>query len=134
MKKLTKWEELKGWIEESQSALGLPDWEVNVIEDASDVDSWADIDAHSQAPTADLRVSHDFWRQTPEKQRLVLTHELLHLAFARYAQVTESLEEPLGKIAWAVISPQLENAEERTVEHLARVLAPYLSLPEFPKA
>ncbi len=53
---------------------------------------------------------------------------------ARYARISENLEESLGKLAWAVIEPQLEDGEERTIEHLARIIAPYLSLPAFPKA
>jgi len=98
------------------------------------VDAWADIEAHAQQPTADLRVAFDFWKQDPEKQRLILTHELLHLVLAHYARISENLEESLGKLAWAVIEPQLEDGEERTIEHLARIIAPYLSLPAFPKA
>jgi len=58
----------------------------------------------------------------------------MHLVMARYSRIAENLEESLGKLAWAVIEPQLEDGEERAVEHLARVVAPYLSLPAFPKA
>ena len=125
---------LREWVAEAQVLLGVDSWELTIVEAASDVDAWADIDAHAQQPTADLRVSHDFWAQTPEKQRLILTHELLHLVLARYARISENLEESLGKLAWAVIEPQLEDGEERTIEHLARIIAPYLSLPAFPKA
>jgi len=125
---------LRAWLADAQVLLSVDSWELTVIEAASDVDAWADIDAHAQAPTAELRVSHDFWTQTPEKQRLVLTHELLHLVLARYARVTENLEDSLGKLAWSVLEPQLEDAEERATEHLARILAPYLALPHFPKA
>jgi hypothetical protein len=125
---------LRGWVADAQVMLGVDSWEITIVEAASDVDAWADIDAQAQQPTADLRVSHDFWAQTPEKQRLILTHELLHLVLARYARVTETLEESLGKLAWAVLEPQLEDAEERATEHLARIIAPYLSLPNFPKA
>jgi hypothetical protein len=124
---------LRGWVAEAQVQLGVESWEITIAEAASDVDAWADIDAHAQQPTADLRVSFDFWKQEPEKQRLILTHELLHLVLARYARVTETLEESLGKLAWAVLEPQLEDAEERATEHLARIVAPYLSLPNFPK-
>ena len=125
---------LRGWVADAQVMLGVDSWELTIVEAASDVDAWADIDAQAQQPTADLRVSHDFWAQTPEKQRLILTHELLHLVLARYARVTETMEESLGKLAWAVLEPQLEDAEERATEHLARIIAPYLSLPNFPKA
>ena len=129
-----KFTALRGWVADAQVLLGVDSWELTIVEAASDVDAWADIDAHSQQPTAELRVSHDFWTQTPEKQRLILTHELLHLVLAHYARVTETLEDTLGKLAWATFQPQLEDAEERATEHLARLLAPYLALPNFPKA
>jgi hypothetical protein len=125
---------LREWVNESQQVLGLDHWEITIIEAASDVDAWADIDAHPQQPTADLRVSFDFWKQSPEKQRLVLTHELMHLVVSRYARIAENLEDALGALAWAVIEPQLEDAEERAVEHMARIVAPYLSLPNLPAA
>jgi hypothetical protein len=134
MAKQDKFTVLKAWVAESQTVMGLDHWEITIVEAASDVDAWADIDVHAQQPTADLRVAFDFWKQEPEKQRLILTHELLHLVLARYARISENLEESLGKLAWAVIEPQLEDGEERTIEHLARIIAPYLSLPAFPKA
>jgi len=129
-----KFAALRGWVTDAQVFLSIDTWEITIVEAASDVDAWADIDPHAQAPTADLRVSHDFWTQTPEKQRLILVHELLHVVFSRYARVAETMEESLGKLAWAVLEPQLEDAEERAIEHLARILAPYLALPSFPKA
>ena len=134
MARQDKFAVLRAWVAEAQTVMGLDHWEVTIVEAASDVDAWADIDAHAQQPTADLRVAFDFWKQEPEKQRLILTHELLHLVMARYARISENLEESLGKLAWAVIEPQLEDGEERTIEHLARIIAPYLSLPAFPKA
>ena len=133
MAKQDKFAVLKAWVTEAQTVMGLDHWEVTIIEAASDVDAWADIEAHAQAPTADLRVAFDFWKQEPEKQRLILAHELMHLVVSRYARISENLEDSLGKLAWAVIEPQLEDGEERTVEHLARIIAPYLSLPNFPK-
>ena len=134
MAKQDKFAALRAWVAEAQTVMGLDHWEVTIVEAASDVDAWSDIEAHAQQPTADLRVAFDFWKQEPEKQRLILTHELLHLVMARYARISENLEESLGKLAWAVIEPQLEDGEERTIEHLARIVAPYLSLPAFPKA
>jgi hypothetical protein len=134
MAKPDKWTLLDEWLIESQSALLVADWKVNVVKDASDVDAWADIDPHAQNLTADLRVAHDFWRQEPEKQRLILTHELLHLVTCRTDRVVENLEEALGKVAWAVYEPQYEDATERMTDHLAALIAPLLCLPEFPKA
>jgi hypothetical protein len=59
---------------------------------------------------------------------------LLHLITCRTDRVVENLEDALGKIAWAVYGPQYEDATERMTEHLATVIAPFLSVPEFPKA
>jgi hypothetical protein len=133
MAKADKFTALDAWLLESQAALNVADWKINVVKDASDVDAWADIEPHSQNLTADLRVSHDFWRQEQEKQRLILTHELLHLVTCRTDRVFENLEEPIGKIAYALIEPNYTDQAERAVDHLASIIAPYLSLPEFPK-
>ena len=124
---------LRGWVTDAQVFLSIDTWEITVVEAASDVDAWADIDPHPQAFTAELRVSHDFWAQTPERQRTILLHELLHIVLARYSRVAETLEEPLGKLAWSVLEPQLEDAEERAIEHLTRIIAPYLALPVLAK-
>ena len=96
MAKQDKFTALRAWVAEAQTVMGLDQWEITIVEAASDVDSWADIDAHAQQPTADLRVAFDFWKQEPEKQRLILTHELLHPVLARYARISQNIAEPPG--------------------------------------
>ena len=132
--KRDRWDDLETYVSEIQDALNVANWKVSIARDASDIDSWADINPHEQNLTAELRVSHDFWRQTPEMQREVLTHEILHLVTARLDQTVEALEDALGKVVWSVFERQFENATERTVDHLAKVIAPSLPLPDFPKA
>ena len=130
-----KWTALTAYLTELQAGVLLSHWRVSVAQDASDVDAWADISVTSQAAfTAEMRISHDFWRQEPDRQREVLIHELLHLNAHQADSVVDNLEKPLGEIAWAVFSPQYEDATERTVDHMAKVLAQFLPLPEFPKA
>ena len=131
--KRDRWEELEAYVANLQAALNVATWKITITREASDVEAWADINAHEQNETAELRVSHDFWRQTPELQREVLTHEILHLVTARLDQTVEALEDAFGKILWALFEPQYENATERTVDHLAKVIAPTLPLPNFPK-
>jgi hypothetical protein len=133
MARRDRWTAIDDWLAEAQQTLNLAHWRLSVARDASDVDAWADIDPHAQNLTAELRLSHDFWRQDSERQRLVLTHELLHLATCRTDRVVETLEEALGKVAWAVYSPQYEDASERMIDHLASVIAQHLPLPNFPK-
>ena len=132
MARRNRWALLDSWLADAQRALNLSHWRLSVARDASDVDAWADIDPHAQNLTAELRVAHDFWRQEPEKQRLILTHELLHLATCRTDRVVETLEEALGKVAWAVYSPQYEDASERMIDHLAGIISQQLPLPNFP--
>jgi len=104
-----KYDALEAYVAELQAAMNVTYWKITVARDASDVEAWADINPHAQAETAELRVSHDFWKQTPEL-------------------------EAFGKIAWAIYDPLYEDATERVVDHLAKVIAPGLPLPEFPKA
>lgn len=134
MPKADRWTAVERWITDAQEALQITQWRVRVVQDAADIDAWADIDPHTQANTADLRLSHDFYRQDPEKQRLILTHELLHLVTCRTDRTVETLEEALGKIAWAVYEPQYTDATERMAEHLAAIIAPFLPLPKLPRA
>ena len=129
-----RYDVLEAYVAELQAALNVSYWKITVARDASDVEAWADINPHAQAETAELRVSHDFWKQTPELQREVLVHEMMHVVNARLDQTIEALEEAFGKIAWAIFEPQYVNATERVVDHIAKLLAPNLPLPAFPKA
>ena len=129
-----RFDALESYVTELQQALNVANWKVSVAREASDVEAWADINPHSQAETADLRVSHDFWKQTPDHQREVLIHEMLHIVTARLDQTVESIEEAFGKVIWAIYEPLFEDATERVVDHLAKVIAPFVPLPVFPKA
>lgn len=129
-----KWKALEQYVASIQQVLNIGQWEVTIAREASDVEAWADIDPHSQANTATLRIAHDFWEQKPDKQREVLIHECLHLVTCRHDQVIENLEEALGKIAWATFEKQHDDAAERVVDHVARVIAQWIPLPEFPDA
>ena len=129
-----RFDALEAYVAELQEALGVTVWKITVVREASDVEAWADINPHEQAESAELRVSYDFWKQTPEHQREILIHEMLHIVTARLDQTVEAMEEAFGKIAWAIYDPLFEDAAERVVDHLAKVIAPRLPLPEFPKA
>jgi hypothetical protein len=118
--------EVTKWVNDALILLNLHNWRVTVSTDAADIDAYADIEAHHQAETAILRLANDFWRKEKDKRREILTHELLHLAFARQDQIVENLEDTLGKLAWATFEPQYDDATERTVDHMARLIAPML--------
>lgn len=131
--KVDRYSALEEWLQMAMQVLLIKDWEIVVSRDAADIDAHADIEVSSQKNYADLRVQRDFFDQTPEKQRLILVHELGHVINARADQVFESLAKPLGEIAWAVLEPNYLDATERAVEHWANIVAPNLPLPVFPK-
>lgn len=128
-----RWKRLEDWVSYAKSAMNLDAWQIDILRDAADVEAHADIAPHSQAHTAELRVSYDFFRQTPEKQRDILTHELVHLIM-RQDQIVESLEPSLGKLAWSVFEPQYEDATERATDHIARIIAQQLELPSLQRS
>lgn len=114
------------WIVVALERLSLSLWIVKLSEEPADQDAWADIEPHSQAYTATLRLSHDFWKQERSRQREILTHEILHLATYPYDRMVHNMEEPIGKIGWAAFEPQLEDASERVVDYFARIIAPMM--------
>lgn len=133
MSKADRYDALRAYADEARRLLGLTEWRLTISRDAADLEAWADIDPHSQANTAELRVSADFWRQTPERQREILAHELTHLLTCRTDQTVDNLEDALGKVAWSVFSPQYEAVAEQMVDRVSLLLAPLLPLPRLPR-
>lgn len=122
---------IEAYLADAIVTLELQDWEITVSREAADITSHADIEVHDQRRTADLRIARDFFAQSPERQRLILAHELAHIISARLDRVIENLEEPLGKIGYALLEPNFIDATERMVEHFARLIARELPIPNF---
>jgi hypothetical protein len=122
---------VEAWIADALVTLELQGWEITVSREAADITAHADIEVHDQRRTADLRIARDFFTQSPERQRLILAHELAHVISSRLDRVIENLEEPLGKIGYALLEPNFIDATERMVEHLARLIARELPIPNF---
>ena len=122
---------IESYLADALVTLELQDWEITVSREAADITSHADIEVHDQRRTADLRIARDFFAQSPERQRLILAHELAHIISARLDRVIENLEEPLGKIGYALLEPNFIDATERMVEHFARLIARELPIPNF---
>lgn len=122
---------IEAYLSDALVTLELQDWEITVSREAADITSHADIEVHDQRRTADLRIARDFFAQSPERQRLILAHELAHIISARLDRIIENLEEPLGKIGYALLEPNFIDATERMVEHFARLIARELPIPNF---
>lgn len=120
---------LTTWIDDVLPRLGLRRWRVTLSEEPADADAHAQISPHDQSYDADLSLDPDFLDLPLERQRELLTHELLHLAFAHVDTAVEHLEPVIGTAAWSVFSPHYSDAFERAIDELARAIAPSLPLP-----
>lgn len=122
---------VQDWLADSLGRLSLSHWHVKVLKEPAPSDCYADIDPHAQAYRATLRLSHDFWVQTPEEQRNTLAHELSHLLLARLDQMAEKLEQSNGAVWYSAWEPQWDDATERVADTVGLLLSPLLELPEF---
>jgi hypothetical protein len=120
---------VEAWIADVLPRLGLTQWEITVSEDAAAEDAWADIEVHSTDPRATIRIGAGLEGQTPERQRLVLTHEMVHVFLHPLDRYTASLETSQGAVWHGAWYPGYEDHLEQATERIARAIAPHLPTP-----
>jgi hypothetical protein len=121
--------QVRRYVEEAQGVLGLLDLTIKVTDEQAPEDTYADIQVHPEAPEATIRIAHGFWTLTPDEQRRVIVHELLHCHMAAMVNLKDDLEKTLGTAAFDIFDAAFERAHERTTDKLARLMAPLLPLP-----
>ena len=121
---------VEAWLEAATKIVGLGHWQISVSEDAAPDDAWADIEPHSLNPSATLRIGAGFDSQTPQKQTLILAHEISHLILTPLDRYTAHLEGQHGAIWWGAWQPGYEDHHEQTTEAIALAIAPLL--PAYP--
>lgn len=108
----------------------LRDWDVDLLRDRADCATYAQVVPWDTENFAQVRINEEFFGYEPERQRLYLTHELLHSHTARMGRVVERLEDTLGDNPAVRYARQAMGEEEEIAVHqIARVLAPTLPLP-----
>ena len=122
------WKGVEAWITYALTHLNLINWRITLSRIPCESDAWAEIDVHSSEQEATLSLSTEFWRQTSERKRDILTHELVHVLAAPLDRVSENLEGALGSIAYAIHEPTFTQAMEVVTWRVANVLAPSLPL------
>jgi hypothetical protein len=118
------------WLKTATQIVGLAHWEITVSDDAAPDDAWADIDPHSLNPSATLRIGSGFDSQTPQKQTLILAHEISHLILAPLDRYISHLEGQHGGVWWGAWEPGYNDHHEQTTEAIARAIVPLL--PAYP--
>jgi hypothetical protein len=120
---------VEAWIADALPRLGLGQWEITVAEDAAAEDAWADIEPHSIDPRATMRIGAGLEGQTPERQRQVLTHELVHLFLHPLDRYTASIEGTHGSVWYGAWYPGYDDHLEQATERIAKSIAPHLPMP-----
>jgi hypothetical protein len=110
--------------------LGLRDWHITLSRASAEESSRAQVDLHLTKDEAEVVLSNQWWTFTPEQRRLTITHELLHAHTTRLCRVVTRLTSMMNEPAMEYAGRAHYEEEEIVVQRLARIIAPYLPLPE----
>jgi hypothetical protein len=112
-------------------ALNLPQWKVKISKDIPNDDAWADVEVSENLWEANLRISDDFFRETPESQRRILAHEMVHVHQASVERLVNTLEGVLGSQGYEILDKLWDTETERVAEAMSFVIAQVMPMPEF---
>lgn len=119
------------YVDQCKDMLGLRDWKIiyKVCEEPAK-DAEADIAPH-HGKIAHLRLNKSFFTFSPEYQRNVICHELLHIHLMGIDDCVLSTRESLGGAAYSVLDNMYNEACENTVQSLSHLLEGILPLPSW---
>ncbi len=123
---------LESYLRLLAGLIGLGDWTIVVSpepeadEDDHDVFITITID---YAQRATVRAHPRYWREPPERQRLLGTHELCHLPAERFSEALAIAGAVVGKQTMKALDKAFSEAEEHIVWWIALRLAPGLPMP-----
>ena len=124
-------EQVTAYLNAHRDVMHLKQWTLKVSADIPSDDSWADIEVSDNLWEATVRISGDFFKETPESQRRILAHELMHVHLAALERLMGSMEGVLGSQAYEVVDKLRDTEGERVAEALSFVVAEVLPLPDF---
>lgn len=124
-------EQVTEYLNANRDVMHLTQWTLKVSNDIPADDSWADIEVSDNLWEATVRISGDFFKESPESQRRILAHELMHVHMAALERLMATLEGVLGSQTYEVMDKVWDTEGERVAEALSFVVAPVLPLPDF---
>jgi hypothetical protein len=119
------------YLHATREVMHLTQWTLKVSNDIPADDSWADIEVSENLWEASIRLSNDFFKETPESQRRILAHELMHVHNAALERLIATLDGVLGSQAFEILDKVWDTEGERVAEALSFVVAERLPLPAF---
>jgi hypothetical protein len=124
-------EQVAAYLNANRDVMHLKQWTLKVSNDIPADDSWADVEVSENLWEASVRLSGDFFKETPESQRRILAHELMHVHNAALERLIGTLSGVLGSQAFEVLEKVWDTEGERVAEALSFVVAEVLPLPDF---
>ena len=124
-------EQVAAYLNANRDVMHLKQWTLKVSNDIPADDSWADVEVSENLWEASVRLSGDFFKETPESQRRILAHELMHVHNAALERLINTLSGVLGSQAYELLEKVWDTEGERVAEALSFVVAEVLPLPDF---
>ena len=124
-------EQVTAYLNANRDVMHLKQWTLKVSNDIPADDSWADVEVSENLWEASVRLSGDFFKETPESQRRILAHELMHVHNAALERLIGTLSGVLGSQAYEIIEKVWDTEGERVAEALSFIVAEVLPLPDF---
>jgi len=124
-------DQVTAYLHATREVMHLTQWTLKVSNDIPADDSWADIEVSENLWEASIRLSNDFFKETPESQRRILAHELMHVHNAALERLIATLDGVLGSQAFEILDKVWDTEGERVAEALSFVVAERLPLPAF---
>jgi hypothetical protein len=124
-------QQVTAYLNAHRDVMHLTQWTLKVSNDIPADDSWADVEVSENLWEATVRLSNDFFKETPDSQRRILAHELMHVHNAALERLMGTLSGVLGSQAYEVLDKVWDTEGERVAEALSFVVAGVLPLPEF---
>lgn len=123
-------EALIHYVHECARAIGLSEWEIEVVRDGLPEHVFARCDVPLARQAAKITFGPQFFESSPEEKRATILHELLHCHFAQITEVVdESLPALLGRPAYNVFDNAHNLALEGCLDAIAVSVARLLPLP-----
>lgn len=128
---MTERDRVRDYLAKNKDDLNLRQWTIKVSDDLPPDDSWADVEVSQNLWTATVRISNDFFKESPEHQREILAHEMTHVHYASLERLIETLEKILGDQAYKILEGLWDIESERAADSIAVPLGRSLPLPNF---
>jgi hypothetical protein len=128
------WDALDAYLRRLGDALGLRDWDLRLDrDDYCDDANEASVTPAEGRKIAVIRVGDDFREMPPTRQRWAIAHELTHCHLAPADDlVRRDMKAIIGASAFEVLYASFTRATEYGVDGIARAVAEFLPLIEWP--